>query len=191
MRTAADRHPQRGVTLVELLVTMSIGVILLTVGVAGMNSLVKRNTRAAEVNAMVGHLNFARAQAIMRARNIRVCPVDADDPAAGCDDDADGTSWVNGYAVVEINSTGNTVLRLQEGSDRLRVDSGGRPAFEFEDDGTLRRGGAFGNGTFGNGTITFCDTQADGIDGIDVVISPMGRIRLDEDPPDCDAESGG
>jgi prepilin-type N-terminal cleavage/methylation domain-containing protein len=68
------RHRQQGVTLIELLVTMSILVILLTVGVGGMTTVVKRNTRATEVNTMIGHLNFARAQAVMRATTVRVCP---------------------------------------------------------------------------------------------------------------------
>jgi type IV fimbrial biogenesis protein FimT len=182
------RHRQQGVTLIELLVTMSILVILLTVGVGGMTTVVKRNTRATEVNTMIGHLNFARAQAVMRATDIRVCPVDPSNPAAGCGASADGSSWSNGYAVVEVDAANKTVavLRLQEAISGFVVDSGGRRGFQFEDDGTI----SYRNYS-GNGTISFCDSRTDGVDGAAIVVSPMGRVRLASAPPECDAGGGG
>jgi type IV fimbrial biogenesis protein FimT len=181
---AAVREPQRGVTLVEMLVTMSIAVLLLTLGVSGVTALVKRNARATAVNTMVGHLNFARAQAVMRATNVRVCPVDAEAPSAGCAADADGTAWGEGYAVVEMDNAGATVavLRLQEAPRTIEIDSGGRRFFEFEDDGTISMGGGSGNGS-----ITFCDTAADGIAGARIRISLMGRVSLDDGDVDCES----
>ncbi len=168
MQTTTARRRQWGVTLIEMLVTMSVVVILLTVGVSGMTTLVKLNTRVTEVNTMIGHLNFARAQAIMRAADVRVCPVDPEDPAAGCSASADGSSWSNGYAVALVDADNNTleVLRLQEPIEHLAVDSGRRKAFEFRDDGTGI-----------NGTITFCDTRPDGVDGASIIVSSLGRVR--------------
>lgn len=181
MTTAAARQPQRGVTLVELLITMSIVVILITVGVSGMRMLVKRNARATEVNTIVGHLNFTRAQAIMRAANVRVCPLDPDDPSAGCDAAPTDGSWSDGYAVVELDAVGATVavLRVQQGARAVDI-IGNRECFEFEDNGTLRFGGCSGPGS-----IRFCDPDPDGIDAARVVISSMGRIRLEEAGVTC------
>jgi type IV fimbrial biogenesis protein FimT len=168
MHATTGRRRQRGVTLIELLVTMSIVVILLTVGVSGMSALVKRNTRVTEVNTMIGHLNFARAQAILRATDVRVCPVDPEHPEAGCSASADGSSWPDGYAIALVDGNDSTleVLRLQEPIDNFSVDSGGRKGFEFKDDGTGIAG-----------SIEFCDTRADAVVGAKIVVSRPGRVR--------------
>lgn len=181
MTIAVARQSQRGVTLVELLITMSIVVILITVGVSGMRMVIKRNARAAEVNTMVGHLNFARAQAIMRAANVRVCPADPHDLSAGCDAAPSDGSWSDGYASVELDAAGGTasVLRVQQGARAVDI-IGNRVCFEFEDDGTLKFGGCSGPGS-----IRFCDPDPDGMDAARVVVSSMGRIRLEEDGVTC------
>jgi type IV fimbrial biogenesis protein FimT len=167
---------QRGVTLVELLVTMSILVILLTVGVSGMTTLVKRNTRATEVNTMVGHLNYARAQAVLRATDIAVCPVDTSDLAGGC---SGGTEdWVDGYAVVQVSD--GEVLRVEGGSAVITMRSTVK-VLRFQDDGTLAGIGA---------NITFCDVNDDSSDDssrsnkvikpVVVIIANTGRVRVSE-----------
>lgn len=176
------RRRQRGVTLVELLVTMSILVIMLTMGVSGMTTVVKRNTRATEVNTMIGHLNYARAQAVMRATPVRVCPVDLTDLAAGCS----GSAWVDGYAVI-VEDDGE-VLRVEAGSDSITMTAN-RASFRFRDDGT---------GT--SGSIVFCDIEDDAADDssrsssvvspLSIIISAMGRARISEtddenQPLDC------
>jgi type IV fimbrial biogenesis protein FimT len=149
-------------------------VILLTVGVGGMTTVVKRNTRATEVNTMIGHLNFARAQAVMRAADIVVCPVDTTDLDAGCQG---GTSaWVEGYAIIQADD--GEVLRVEAGSRSITMKST-LTEFRFRDDGT---------GSPGN--ITFCDVDDDAannsnrsssvVQPLVVVISGMGRVRVSE-----------
>ncbi len=174
---------QEGVTLLELLVTLSIAVMLLTVGVSGMTTLVKRNARAVEVNAMVGHLNFARAQAILRAATVVVCPIDPANATAGCDLNAGSAAWAGGYGVVDVDR--DVVLRLVGASAAISLTSGqaggGSNGFAFADDGTLSGSSGFKT----NGSIHFCDRDPDGIDGIRVTVSRMGRVRLSEDGVNC------
>lgn len=183
MQISAKRRHQ-GVTLIELLVTMSIAVILLTVGVGGMTTVVKRNARATEVNAMIGHLNYARAQAVMRAMDITVCPVDRANPAAGCASGADSDSWVNGYAVVEVET--GQVLRLEGATRQLLVRSfklSGAPLdFTFEDDGSLA--------ARANGNVRFCDPNPGGIEGRSVIVALTGRVRVQTDGVDCSWAQG-
>jgi type IV fimbrial biogenesis protein FimT len=173
MRASAQPR-QTGFTLVELLVTMSIVVILLTVGVSGLTTMVKRNIRAAEVNSMLGHLNFARAQAVMRATDIVVCPVDTSDLAAGC---TGGTSdWRKGYAVIEAET--GEVLRVETATGSFAIRST-RKAFIFRDDGSLGE-------TIG-GNVSFCDSHDNGVEPRRIVISRVGRTRLTEgDDISCD-----
>ncbi len=178
---------QQGVTLVELLITLAIAVIMLTLGATGMTSLVQRNTRATAVNAMVGHLNFARVQAVVRATDVAVCPVDTSDLAAGCTGGTEG--WVDGYAVIEVGS--GDVLRVQTCSESITMEST-LSTFRFQDDGTLP--------SAAGGHITVCDARDDAEDNasrsadlmtpVEIIVSGIGRIRLSDtdgtgNDPDC------
>lgn len=181
IRTAPK--PQQGITLVELLMSMTIAVIVLTVGVSGMTTLAKRHARAVEVNALVGHLNFARAQAIMRALNIRVCPIVPGHAHEGCSATPSDDAWSHGYAVVALDAAGRmtSVLRVQQQARAMAI-VGNRPCFEFEDDGTLQMGGCSGPGS-----LRVCDPNPNGIDPARVVISAMGRVRLEDTGVACAA----
>ena len=172
-----------GFTLIELMVTLSILTILLTVGVAGMSQIVARNARVTEINAMIGHLNFARTEAVSRATDIIVCPVDPSDIGAGCTDDRSG--WARGYAVIDAESL--EVLRFQKGVGHIDIFSN-IDRFTYEDDGTLT--------TAAGGSIFFCDSRDDAANdasrGRDIVaprrllVSGPGRVRIAETPNiDC------
>lgn len=163
-----------GVTLIELLVTMSVLVILLTVGVSQLGYMVARNTRSTEVNTLVGHLNFARAEAIFRATDVCVCPVDLGDPTS-----CTNTAWSDGYAVVDEDAA--EPLRLHKGSKNIVItDNSNGQEYCFKDDGSVGSGGTF----------TFCDARDDAADDsaransvadpVKLVVSRPGRILLSE-----------
>jgi len=156
-----------GFTLIELMVTLSVLVILLTIGVAQMSYMVARNSRATEVNTMIGHLNFARAEAIFRASNIVLCPVRSADPGT-CTE----TPWSDGYAVVDPNT--GEALRHQKASKRVAIRSTGNfsDGVVFRDDGSVR--GAAG------GSFYFC-TSAANVEPRRLVISGMGRVLISKD----------
>ena len=123
-----------GVTLIELLVTLSVLVILLTVGVSQLGYMVAHNARSAEVNTLIGHLNFARSLAISRGINVCVCPVNIA-TATACTD----TAWSDGYAV--LVEDGGVALRLHKGSKTIDItDNNTGHEYCFHDDGSVNSG---------------------------------------------------
>ncbi|WP_423820881.1 GspH/FimT family pseudopilin [Salinisphaera sp. SPP-AMP-43] len=83
----------RGFTLLELLVTMAVAVILVTVAVPSYRGIVARNTLAANVNDLIGALNYARSEAVSRGRTVYVC---ASHDQRSCSHDGD---WSRGWLV--------------------------------------------------------------------------------------------
>jgi len=64
---------QTGVTLIELLVTISIAAILMAVAVAGFQDFFRRNRVDSAVSDLVVTLNYARSEAIRRGVMVSVC----------------------------------------------------------------------------------------------------------------------
>ena len=64
------KHPPRGFTLIELMVTLAVAAILLAVGVPGLRNILLSNRLATTANDVVVALNLARSEAIKR--NTRV-----------------------------------------------------------------------------------------------------------------------
>ena len=62
----------RGLTLVELLVTLAIAAILLAVGVPALQSFITNNQLATSANQLIAALNLARAEAVRCATQVGV-----------------------------------------------------------------------------------------------------------------------
>jgi prepilin-type N-terminal cleavage/methylation domain-containing protein len=93
----------RGVTLIELMVTIAVSAILLTIGVPSFNDMLQRNRASAEVNSWLSHLAFARSEAIKRGKVVALCATDesvaVDSPGKEC-----GSDWSKGVMTfVDVN----------------------------------------------------------------------------------------
>jgi type IV fimbrial biogenesis protein FimT len=64
----------RGFTLVELLVTVVVSVLLLSLALPSFHNLVAGQRSAAAINQMVGAVNTARSLAITGGRVVTLCP---------------------------------------------------------------------------------------------------------------------
>jgi type IV fimbrial biogenesis protein FimT len=88
---------QKGLTLLELLIVVSIASILLSVGVPSFRSVIMDNRLSDESNAFVASISAARSSAVRYQRNATICPIaDYDAPVKTC---ANGTDWSNGWMV--------------------------------------------------------------------------------------------
>lgn len=105
---------QRGFTLVELMVTVSIMAILLGIGAPAMQTMVANNRVASQTNDFVGALQLARSESIKLNRSIQLCRT-ADAGATTCAN-AHNSGWTH-WAVLD----GTTALRRGAPANPLLV----------------------------------------------------------------------
>ncbi|WP_243041392.1 GspH/FimT family pseudopilin [Dyella sedimenti] len=83
----------RGVTLLELLVTLAMLAILTMVAVPSFNNLLRRHRVSSAVTQLRADLAYARAESVMRGTFVSLCP---SNDGAACDHDA---SYASGWIV--------------------------------------------------------------------------------------------
>jgi type IV fimbrial biogenesis protein FimT len=102
-----------GFTMIEMLVTIAIAGILLTLAVPSFRYVTNSNRIAAEVNGLLGDLQFARAEAIKEGRTVTVC---VSSNGTSC---TNSTAWQTGWIVfadptdVGVVDPGETIFRIQ------------------------------------------------------------------------------
>lgn len=156
-----------GFTLIELMVTIAVAAVLLTVAVPNFVVFLQNSRLVSQANELSGMLNFARSEAVKRSSVVRVCSRLNDATCAG------GLIWDAGYLVF-LDPDGNgtpddaaDVLRVRtamEGNNTLRA---GRAAIVFQANG-------FSAGS--NTTFQICDARGTA-SGRAVVINNQGRTR--------------
>lgn len=94
MPSAVGPGAMRGVTLIELLVTLSILVITVTVAVPSFMDFIARNRVRGVTSELMAALNLARSEAVRRGRPVSVCKSADGATCAGV-----GTNWDSGWIV--------------------------------------------------------------------------------------------
>lgn len=171
---------RNGFTIIELMVTLSITAILLSMGVPAFRDYSLRQRMSASISALHSDLLYGRSQAIYRNTQVVACP---GNPSEGC---AESTDWTAGWIVFSDSNTDRKhqddedLLRHTQGLDHIMIhSSSGRTNFRFYPNGTTPGS---------NGSLSLC-----GLGGPEharkLVISNLGRIRRDEaenlDPIHC------
>ncbi|CAM0998289.1 Type II secretion system protein H [Rhodanobacter sp. Root179] len=67
------RRAQRGFTLVELMVTMTIALVLIMIAVPSFKNIILQNKLTTAANEVVGAINVARMEAIKRNASTQLC----------------------------------------------------------------------------------------------------------------------
>jgi type IV fimbrial biogenesis protein FimT len=104
-----------GFTLLELLSVVAIVAILMGLGAPSYRYITTSNRLTAEVNGLLGDLQYARAEAIKEGQTVTVC---ASSDGATCQ--TNGSNWEIGWIVFSDGSTVGTVdgadfiLRIQK-----------------------------------------------------------------------------
>jgi type IV fimbrial biogenesis protein FimT len=96
--TAAARSA--GFTIIELMVTIAVLAVLLSIGVPAFNDMIRNNRIAAQTNAVVGALNYARGETATRGAPVSICAAeDAGDDPEGPDTCSTANDWQFGWII--------------------------------------------------------------------------------------------
>ncbi|MDI2592060.1 GspH/FimT family pseudopilin [Pseudomonas sp. N3-W] len=93
-------HRSKGFTLVELLTTLAVMAVLLTLAVPAFTSAVQRSRADTEISDLQRGLNYARLEAIDRGITTRIRPT------------AGGSVWSGELSVYDSTGTPANVLRV-------------------------------------------------------------------------------
>ncbi len=128
----------RGFTLVELLVTLAVLVLVLTVAIPSMRNFVKNGRLTSAANDLAATLAFARSEAVRRGRPVTVC---ASTDGSSCDT----ADWERGWIVFTDGGTAGSVdgsdqvLRVQgKAGDGVEIDLSGTSYVRFLGTGELQ-----------------------------------------------------
>jgi type IV fimbrial biogenesis protein FimT len=147
-----DYNKLRGFTLPEILITLGIISIILSLAVPGVSDMIRDNKLATHLNNVVTDVHFARSEAVKRDVRVILCrsiTVAAPVPACG------GTSydWSTGYIIFaddgrylnnSYDAGTDTLLRrgMPSNTDvRLRTNDNWNNNLEINPDGSTNEGG--------------------------------------------------
>ncbi len=181
-----------GFTLLELLITLAIVAILLTVGVPSLRSMMQGNQLVSSTNELLSALHVARSEAIKSNGRVTICESSNGTSCAATGDwkdgwivfiDADGLLDNTGSACTATGT--DCLLRVHNGfTDRSLsvsgVDNGGAPitSFTFTSRGLPKASN--GSAQFGTYSICSFDDSDNVINSRAVVLSLSGRVRVSD-----------
>jgi type IV fimbrial biogenesis protein FimT len=164
-----------GVTLIELLVTLSIASILLTVAVPGFRVFIQDSRLTTQINNFASAMMLAKSEALKRSSSATVCPSTNGTSCTG------GSAWSNGWLVFSDPNRNGAVDADEEiiqvgpaltGGNTL---SGGRTRITFDANG-------FSLGL--NDSISLCDSRG-AASSKRLIINNQGRVRTETGTGTC------
>jgi type IV fimbrial biogenesis protein FimT len=151
---------QQGLTLIELMVTLAVAIILITVGMPMFTGVVANNRATTQTNALVSAVKLARSEAVKRGANVSIAATSSD--------------WANGWTVfVDANSDGNVDVGegLRSWDELTGADVGGVAGTAVV---------IFGRNGASNANYNFDLTRSDGSGPLSrcITISLSGQVRM-------------
>ena len=158
-----------GFTLVELMVTLSVAAIVLSIGIPSFRDFVQNNRAATQANHLVLAFNTARSESVKRGSRVSVC---ASTDQSTC---SAGTNWETGWILFTDDSGANgsrdaadTIIRVWDSLSGSTTLSSADSFIQYLGNGQINHAG---NATF---TLTLPDCTGDNVRNIS--ISPTGRV---------------
>jgi len=162
----------KGFTLLELMVTVGIAAILLSVGVPSFRSVIMDNRLVRDSNQFVASINLARSSAVRFQRNATICPsANFNAAVPSC---AATTDWSNGWIVwVDKDRDGATDANEMLAAhapidDTTTFSSANAELFSYD---------ARGFGVAPADNLTMCDSRS-GEMGRSIKVNNVGRTNV-------------
>ena len=163
----------RGFTLYELLITLALLAVLVTLALPSFSTLSAKSRQTTEINALSHAFHQARKESVMRRRVVSLCPSNDGLNCARTKDWSDG--WLLFYDPTGTGWPGDGIVTRHTVTETVKIAANRRM---FTARGTQKR--------TTNGTIVFCD-RSGRIAAKALVVSYTGRPRVAERRPDGSA----
>jgi len=163
---------QQGLTLVELMITLAVAIILVTVGMPMFTGMAANNRAAAQTNALVSAMKLARSEAVKRATTVNVCAAATTLPVASPTCDAGSPASTRGWIVhADVNNNGfdaGDVIRAWDGlANSAGINTTGANVVQFGSTGES-------NGGF---TFELVENDATGTGTRCVTVTAVGQVH--------------
>lgn len=169
--TSPNFNAEKGFTLIEVLVTLVIIALTLSIGVPAFTRLIEKTQFRSDMSQLHRTISMARTKAAYSGWTVAVCPLDT---ANECDRDWNQTLSVfedrNKNDKKDIDEPMIYTIKASDESRKLRKYSRNSP-ITFSP-----QGNAFGS----NGTLTYCLNGSHTFGGT-VIVANSGRVRLGQD----------
>ena len=160
-----------GFTLLELILTVAMISIVMAIAIPSMTTFNQNDRLVTNINTMIGHLAYARSEAVKRSQQVSIC---VSNDAATC---TGGNNWEDGWIIYIDADASNTfdateeILRAQQalGSNQTITPTTFASQVTYD-----YRGFATSTGSF-----QLCDNRS-GPYGKTISISNTGRVRLQD-----------
>ena len=163
---------EKGFTLLELMVTLGVASILLSVGVPSFRAVIMDSRLVRDSNQFVASINMARSSAVRFQRNATICA--SSNYSAAVPTCSASNDWAQGWLVwVDKNRDGATdadeVILVQAPiDDSSSFTAAAATQFTFD---------ARGFGTSPAGSLTLCDDRG-GETGRIIKVNNAGRTNV-------------
>lgn len=167
-RAAPDKK-HHGFTLIELMATVAVAIILLTVGIPSLLSMISSSAITGYMDALHGDLALARSQAIVEKTTVTLCKSAA---LVACEP---AVSWSDGWIVFtdldadQVVDVDDRIIRVHEALSTgvtLKYNQGGYLQYGYK--GALESNA---------GSYTYCSADNDLTLAQGITIASTGRVR--------------
>ncbi len=161
-----------GFTLLELIIVLALIAIVMTFAIPAMQTFTLNDRLTTNINTLIGHLAYARSEALTRSTQVIVC---SSDDGATC-----GGTWSDGWLVF-VDADADNAFTAGEEVIRAHVGLGSDNAISATGIGAQI---IYDNRGFVNaasvGSLQLCDGRT-GPYGKTIRIINTGRVRLETD----------
>lgn len=168
---------QRGFTLLELLVAVSIAAILVGIAVPSLTSFIQNSREDSEADSLISSLGYARSEAVKRDADVTICASTDGSTCSG------STSWGSGW-IIETTTAPVTVLQSipQLGASNTlsgNLNGAAVSSVTFQQNGFDKA--AAGAGVYATTYFTLCDTRG-ATYARDIEITAIGAVQASQTP---------
>ncbi|MEM7564668.1 MAG: GspH/FimT family pseudopilin [Pseudomonadota bacterium] len=89
-----------GFTLLELMITLTVITLVMAIGIPSMRTFIQNDRLTTQINTLVGHLAYARSEAVKRSQQVSLCVSNNTTSCTG------GNNWQNGW-IIYVDSDGD------------------------------------------------------------------------------------